>query len=254
MSDEKQRCIVWFSHGAASAVAILAAMLCGYAEKYELHVVNCDTGPDEHEDNTRFEKDVAEWLGVKIEHIRSQKFRTVEQVARSTKYMAGVKGARCTVELKKVPRFGYQRPDDIHIFGFGTCEASRAETFKSNNPELVLAWPMMDLGWSKADCFPILEAAGIKLPAMYLLGYKNNNCIGCFKATSAAYWNKIRVHFPEVFAARAAQSRALNVRLTRVYGVRKFLDELPPEYLLGAEILEDLSCGPQCAGVPGADT
>jgi len=82
---------------------------------------------------------------------------------------------------------------------------------------------------------------------MYELGYSNNNCIGCVKATSAKYWNKIRADFPEHFERRAQQSRELGVRLTRVDGERVFLDELPEDYLFGE--MESISCGPDCAQI-----
>jgi hypothetical protein len=82
---------------------------------------------------------------------------------------------------------------------------------------------------------------------MYSLGYRNNNCIGCVKATSPAYWAKIKRDFPEVFAKRAAQSREIGCRLTRVKGKRIFLDELP-EGDFGRYKTEDISCGPECAG------
>ncbi len=63
---------------------------------------------------------------------------------------------------------------------------------------------------------------------MYRLGFSNNNCIGCVKATSPVYWNRVRRLFPEVFAARSRLSREIGCRLVRVKGVRMFLDELNP--------------------------
>ncbi len=54
----------------------------------------------------------------------------------------------------------------------------------------------------------MIERAGIELPAMYKLGYRNNNCIGCPKG-GMGYWNKIRVDFPEVFERMAALQREL---------------------------------------------
>jgi len=81
---------------------------------------------------------------------------------------------------------------------------------------------------------------------MYKLGYNNNNCKGCVKATSPSYWNKIRKDFPDVFASRAEQSRRLKCKLTRVKGKRIYLDELSPD--CEEVIKEDLSCGPQCRG------
>lgn len=43
--------------------------------------------------------------------------------------------------------------------------------------------PLIEEGIDKQGCLDIIAAAGIKLPAMYGLGYKNNNCLGCVKAT-----------------------------------------------------------------------
>ena len=108
-----------------------------------------------------------------------------------------------------------------------------------------LSWILRDLKISKADCLWMLKESGIKTPALYDLGYKNNNCLGCVKASSALYWNMVRRDFPDVFQRRAEQSRRFGARLTRVNGVRVFLDELPIDYL-GADPLDDISCGPDC--------
>ena len=80
---------------------------------------------------------------------------------------------------------------------------------------------------------------------MYSLGFKNNNCIGCVKATSAKYWDMVRRHFPEVFQRRAKQSRDIGVRLVRYHGVRMFLDELP-DPITDKTPEEDIECGPIC--------
>jgi len=101
-----------------------------------------------------------------------------------------------------------------------------------------------DAGITKADTLRIVTEAGIALPIMYGLGFENNNCLGCVKAQSPAYWNRVRLHFPLIFKRRAEQSRALGVRLVKWKGKRWFLDELPPD--VWDEEEEDLSCGPQC--------
>ena len=54
-----------------------------------------------------------------------------------------------------------------------------------------------------------------------ILGYKNNNCIGCVKG-GMGYWNKIRVDFPDVFERRAVLER--RIEGTCIKGV--YLDEL----------------------------
>lgn len=235
------RVVAWFSCGAASAVAAKLTV-----DKYgdRAVVVYCDTMADEHPDNARFFAAVQEWLGVEIERIRSAKYASVEDVFTARRYMAGVAGAICTTEMKKLPRFAFQRPDDMHVFGLTADEGGRIARFEATNPELMLEWPLRDRFITKQRALGILTEAGIALPAMYALGFRNNNCIGCVKATAPGYWNAVRMHFPEVFARRATLSRAINARLVRVDGRRVFLDELPEDDRSGQ--MEDVSCGPEC--------
>lgn len=243
-SGEGSRVVVWFSCGAASAVA--ASLAVGDYGKERVEVVYCDVLADEHPDNARFLDDMQSRLGIFVRIVGSYLYDTVDEVFEQTRYMAGVSGARCTTEMKKLPRREFQRPDDIHIFGFTADEQNRIATFEANNPELHLDWILLRHNFTKKDCYTLLEERDIKLPAMYELGYKNNNCLGCVKATSARYWNMVRRDFPDVFEARAKRSRELGVRLTRYKGERVFLDELPEDYL-PAEPLEDISCGPDCS-------
>lgn len=234
------RTVVWFSCGAASACAAKLAV-----ERFkDVQVVYCDTLASEHYDNICFLLAVEKWIGQPIEILHSADYANIDDVFERTRYMAGIKGARCTVEMKKVPRFNYQQPDDIHIFGLTCDEQKRIRRFVSNNPDLNLHWLLSEEGVTKEACYQMIRDAGIAMPAMYQW-FKNNNCIGCVKATSAVYWDKTRTHFPEHFARRAAQSRALGVRLCRYKGVRIFLDELP---LLNEDTApeEDIECGPIC--------
>jgi hypothetical protein len=191
--------------------------------------------------------DVEKWLGVEVTCIKSKDYGTIDDVFEKTRYMAGVAGARCTVEMKKRPRYDFQRADDIHVFGLTAEETDRIDRLVGNNPELSYDWILRDRGVTKRETLYRIEKAGIELPAMYRLGFKNNNCIGCVKATSISYWRRIRECFPEVFARRAKQSRDLDVRLVRLDGVRIFLDEIPHDELSFAAITENVSCGPECA-------
>lgn len=237
-----ERIVVWFSCGAASAVA---AKLCVMKYGDACEVVTCDTLINEHPDNGRFLADVERWIGRPITVLRSPEFATVEEVFAKTRYMAGIAGARCTVELKKRVREAYQREGDAHVFGYTTEERQRADDFEANNPAVHVEWTLIEEGVSKEDCYRHLVDAGIALPAMYDLGFDHNNCLGCVKATSPDYWNRTRRLFPEVFARRAAQSRELGVRLARYRGERVFLDELPADADAG-EPDDAIDCGPVC--------
>lgn len=68
------RLIVWFSCGAASACALKLVAHLGPLAVY------CDTSANEHPDNARFRADVEQWTGIKIQVIKSEKFRTCEEV------------------------------------------------------------------------------------------------------------------------------------------------------------------------------
>lgn len=255
------RVLSWFSCGAASAVAAKYAI-----EEHgaDVEVVLCDTLEAEHPDNRRFLADVERWLDRKVTVIRSSRYRSVDDVFERARYMSGPAGARCTVEMKKLPREEYQRPGDLHVFGFTADEERRALAFEKNNPSVDVQHVLVERGITKQACYAELERAGIALPAMYALGFDHNNCIGCVKATSPGYWNRVRRLFPEHFARRAEQARAIGARLARVsvaegeqipgalpahrYGrvvnYRVFLDVLPPE----ADAPDDaeIECGPAC--------
>lgn len=232
------RHVCWFSCGAASAVAAKLAV-----DAYDAEVVYCNTMRTEHSDNLRFFYDIEKWIGKPITTISSEKYNTVDEVFMRTHYMSGIAGARCTTEMKKVPREAYQRMGDVHIFGYTADEKKRAADFEERNQDLAVEWILIDRKITKKGCLHTLEGMGIKLPEMYEHGFEHNNCLGCVKSQSAGYWNRTRRLFPQVFKRRAEQSRLLGVRLVVVQGVRLFLDELP----LDADAPDDdIECGPVC--------
>lgn len=239
-----ERVIAWFSCGAASAVAAKFAV-----DKYpsNTEIVYCNTLASEDADNARFLRDVSGWAGREIKVISSTKYTDIDDVFERERFMSGPHGARCTVEMKKAPRFAYQHPDDLHIFGYTADEPKRFNDFAQRNPELNLEWILRDNFIRKTDCYRILQEAGIQLPHMYSLGFEHNNCIGCVKATSPAYWQRTARHYPETFIRRARQSRDIGARLVRVSNERVFLDELDlsATYQGGDG---DIECGPFCVG------
>jgi 3'-phosphoadenosine 5'-phosphosulfate sulfotransferase (PAPS reductase)/FAD synthetase len=236
------RVVAWFSCGVTSAVAAAITL-----DKYpDAIIAYCDTA-SEHDDNKRFLLACERWFNQPIQILKSSKFADIWDVFNATKWLVGVQGARCTTELKKKVRMDFQRPDDLQIFGFDANEKHRADRFKSNNLEVQTWFPLIEENLTKDDCLKIIQEAGIELPVMYKLGYRNNNCIGCVKGQSG-YWNKIRVDFPEVFQRMAKMERKLNVAIckTTTGGKRKrvFLDELDP--LAGKYNDLEISCGLFC--------
>jgi len=237
---------VWFSCGAASAVAAKKTV-----EKYVGHNVRVLNNPvvEEDEDNRRFLKDVEAWLGVKIEIVTSKKYPSASAVDvwERRQYMSGPTGAPCTLELKKYARQEWERNNSVdwHVLGFTADEKRRHDRFVLTERSNVLPI-LIEENITKADCYNIIQAAGIALPHIYSLGYPNANCIGCVKATSSTYWNHVRAVHPDVFDMRAEQSRRIGARLVRHKGKRMFLDELPPDAKGRAMKSMDIECGIFC--------
>jgi hypothetical protein len=235
------RVIVWFSCGANSAVAAKLAL-----RKYpDAVIAYCDLLESESDDNPRFLADVEGWLGKKIELLHSTEYANIDEVFERRKYMSGIAGAPCTREMKKVPRLNFQLPNDLHIFGLALDEKKRIADFETNNPDLEFEWVLRDEGFKKADCHTILRWEGIRLPLLYAQGFRNNNCLGCVKATSAVYWDRVRRFYPAVFLKRCVQSRKIGCKLVRYHGVRIFLDELPDPITDKAKE-QDIECGVIC--------
>lgn len=224
------RVVCWFSCGAASAVATKLAIEENLkAESPKELIVASIFLKNEHPDSERFKNECAEWFGQPILNLKNEKYDAdVDTVIQKTRYMSGVRGARCTKELKKQVRLDWQKQDDIHVFGMTREEENRIDNLIDSEPELELWAPLIDRGYTKPDCFKVLNDAGIELPEMYKLGYHNNNCIGCLKAAGAGYWNKIRVDFPGVFERRAKQEKMINVALVKISAnkIRKYWPEV----------------------------
>jgi hypothetical protein len=254
-----KRIICWFSCGAASAVAARVTIDKYRGKDHEVLVVCCDTRPSEDSDNYRFSREVELWLDQKIIYIRNDKYTDVDDVFVKTRYMSGIRGARCTAELKKLPRFAFAQADDIHVFGFTADEGKRVREFKMRNPDLLLLFPLLESRITKSMCLYRIHQAGIELPLMYRLfdaedrllykqdGFDNNNCPGCVKGSSKWYWSMIRKYYPKVFELRAKRSRELGVRLVEIsWHKRIFLDELPEGIYKKRKKREKMSCGPDC--------
>lgn len=238
---------VWFSCGAASAVAAKLA-LNKYGEANKISIVN-NPIKEEHEDNQRFLRDVEQWLGHEITFATRSKYpeQSCQDVWDDRKYMSGVAGAPCTMELKKISRQEWEHvhKPDYTVLGFTAEETKRADRFRLTERDTLLT-PLIDEGYNKQDCFNVLVEAGIDLPYIYKLGFPNANCIGCVKATSPTYWNLVRKEFPEVFDQRANTSRRIGCKLTYYKGKRMYLDELPVD-AKGRKLKDyDFECGIFC--------
>jgi len=238
---------VWFSCGAASAVAAKLT-LEKYGRYNKISIVN-NPIKEEHKDNQRFLRDVEEWLNHPIQYATREKYpdQSCKDVWADRRFMSGPMGAPCTLELKKKARQEWESENkpDYTVLGFTVEEQKRADRFRLTERDTLLT-PLIDEGYDKQWCFNVLVDAGIELPYIYKVGYPNANCIGCVKAGSATYWNLVRETFPEVFEDRAKQSREIGARLVYYKGQRIFLDELPVNAKGHSLKNYDFECGIFC--------
>jgi len=233
-----------FSAGVSSAVATKLAI-----ESID-HIVYIDI-EDQHPDTLRFVRECEEWFGKPVTILQSP-YRSVQNACRAFGYLVGADGARCTMVLKRRVRKEWELDNLLstgvrYVWGmdFNKHEIERAERLRIAMPQHEHIFPLIDNKITKENAHKILNASGIQRPAMYELGYPNNNCIGCLKG-GMGYWNKIRMDFPDVFEARAKLEREIGASCihTKKDG-RIFLDELAPDRgNMMEEIMDE--CGIYC--------
>lgn len=193
------RIVCQFSCGAASAVATKLA-IARYSATHDVHIVNAFL-KEEHEDNRRFAADCAGWFGMPISTLKNEKFgSSIIQVFKKKQFLVSAHGAPCSRLLKRDILDKWKQPGDIMVFGYTAEEEDRLEDFRDRNPDRPVVAPLIDAGLGKEDCKAMVLRAGIALPAMYVLGYDNANCIGCVKG-GEGYWRAIRHDFPDQFEA-----------------------------------------------------
>lgn len=232
----KQRLkVCWLSAGVSSFVA-------GYLAKSVDRYIYIDI-ENQHPDSMRFIKDCEDAIGKPVEILRSN-YKSVQNVIRTFRYVSGPAGAKCTEILKKRVRkeWEYDHKDFsiTYVWGFDIEEKHRADNLLETMPQFEHEFPLIDQGLTKQDAHAVLARLGIRRPAMYDMGYNNNNCVGCVKG-GMGYWNKIRVDFPEVFDRMAKLEREIGHSC--INGV--FLDELNPNRgRMSEEIMQE--CGIFC--------
>ena len=218
------RIVCWFSCGAASAIATKLA-IAENADKLPLIIAYTEV-IEEHPDNKRFLADCEKWFGQKIQILRNDFYDGSIYKVFEKNYIRTPKGAPCTRALKKQVRQRFEQQNDRQVFGYTAEEEDRVERFMDSNNDVKLWSILIEKGLTKQDCLAMIDRAGIELPAMYKLGYTNNNCVGCVKG-GLGYWNKIKVDFPEAFNKMAQTERLLGVKILKSKGERIYLDELP---------------------------
>jgi hypothetical protein len=217
--------VCWFSGGVSSFIA-------GYLVKKQVdEFIYCHID-EQHEDTLRFLHDCENAMERSIGKLQSP-YKSVKNVIEQFRFINSRYGAKCSECLKKRVRkeWEYCKKDLTYIWGYDCTERHRAEQIKEKEPNHKHIFPLIDRGLTKKDCHGMLREIGIRRPAMYDLGYQNNNCIGCVKG-GMWYWNKIRIDFPDVFELRARQEREIGKTCIteKINGqtVQVYLDELDP--------------------------
>ena len=245
------RVIARFSCGAASAVATKLAIK-KYGDAVEIYYN--DPGA-EHEDNSRFMQSCEVWFQRKINVLKSEKYRDIWDVFETRRFLSSPAGAPCTSELKRIPGEAVWNLGDVEIFGYTSDEQHRVDRFRKNNNERIIECPLIDHNLTKENCLQLLNDAGIRLPTMYQLGFRNNNCIGCVKAQSVDYWKRVRKHFPEHFNRMAKLERELGHAINRVSRdgkrIRVYLDEIEAGDPKGID--PNIQCGLFCSIEPAEE-
>lgn len=223
------RVICQISCGATSAVATKLT-LAKYGHE-RVVIVNAFL-KEEHEDNRRFLRDCEAWFAHPVTVIRDEKFNaSADEVWTRERFMKNEKGAPCSRALKRKLFDAFRQPGDKIVIGYAADEVDRAERLFDSVADIEPEFPLIERGLMKSDCMAIIERAGIKLPAMYALGFNNANCIGCVKG-GMGYWNKIKIVFPERFetVARIQESLGPGANLWKdKTGKYISLRELPPD-------------------------
>lgn len=212
--------VLWFSAGVSSA---MVAYLC----RTELDAIIYQHIEDQHPDTMRFLHDTETLIGKTIT-VQQSPLKNVETACRYRNCIRiPQRPPKCSELLKKSERQRWEyenSKEHTYFWGLDVGEKERAERFVESMPDSEHRFPLIERELTKQDVHAMAAKLGLKRPAMYDLGYHNNNCVGCV-AGGMGYWNKIRVDFPEVFAARARMER--DIGHSCINGV--YLDELDPE-------------------------
>lgn len=231
----KKLTVCWLSAGVSSFIA-------GYLLKDEIDKYVYIDIENQHPDSMRFIKDCEKVLDKEVEILKSE-YASNQNVIKTFRFINSPYGAKCTEILKKRERkkweYQYKDYDITYVWGFDANETKRADRLVNTMIDFSHRFPLIENDIDKAKAHGMCEELGLERPYMYVLGYSNNNCIGCVKG-GMGYWNKIRVDFPDVFNRMAKLER--EVGHSCIKGV--YLDELDPERgRMEKEIIPDCDIG-----------
>lgn len=187
----------------------------------------------EDKDVTRFENEVANYLGLPITYVNFKDSNIKDQfdviLDKGSFVNTKTRQALCTSVMKTEPFMEWLKTfnkDDIIIYyGFDKKEKERinrrssilsAQGYKSDYP-LAL--------WVERTIYDTKEI-GIERPMLYNK-FKHANCIGCLKA-GKQHWYIVYLEYPEIFKKAIATENEIGHSIIK----GSFLEELIPEFEL----------------------
>lgn len=200
--------IAWWSGGVTSAVTCKLCIEWFGAEN--MRVIFIDT-KNEYADTYIFKQQCEKWYGKAIETISNERYESIEDVWYQNVSLNVATGAKCSSELKRVPRERFEAANNFsyQAFGFEISEINRAKGLLLNNPKSKPIFPLIASLLTKRDCISRIQAANdmflqIDIPKAYKMGYNNNNCgkRGCVQG-GIGYWQLKQKLEPEQFNAMA---------------------------------------------------
>jgi 3'-phosphoadenosine 5'-phosphosulfate sulfotransferase (PAPS reductase)/FAD synthetase len=208
-----KKIICWWSGGITSAVACkIAINLFGVDNCRVVMIDTCN----EHPDTYRFKQDCTRWYGKDIEVITAigDQYKSIQDVWRKHRSLNVATGAVCSYKLKRLVRENWQKTQkfDHQVFGFefDKKEFNRSKSLSMNHPKAKAIYPLLMMGYDKDKCLQIVQEAGIEIPVMYKMGFRNNNCFntGCIQG-GIGYWQKMKRDFPDKFESMARMEHEL---------------------------------------------
>lgn len=167
----------------------------------------------------RFLDETSARLGVPVTRIADG--RTPWQVFRDERFIGNSRVDPCSKILKRQLCDKWMRenaPDATSVLGLDWTEEHRITSAQARLA--AMGWrtefPLNEAPWfSKTATLRSLEAQGITIPRLYLLGFSHNNCGGfCVKAGQGHFARLLR-ELPDVYARHEAEEEATREYLGR---------------------------------------
>jgi hypothetical protein len=192
----------------------------------------------EHPDLYRYLADLSAHLGIAI--VEDSDGRNPEELFRDEHSLANNRMPFCSRILKAERLQRFARPGDQLYFGIGAHEVHRAARIRTIYSGLGINshFPLVERNLDSEGARKIMDATGIKRPAMYGMGFEHNNCSGGCVRQGARQWKHLLRVAPDVYADRervekiyAPHTFCKGISLTRL----REIDESSPELDFGPE-------------------